>query len=124
MRRIVLNIPKNAPNFVIQNYLVKVNIFVILLALTLKSDVLYTHSRLFYIPPRGSKDWKNEFAQRSSTERSNKRQEKNYKLEDGKHRSSKMWYRQLYAIMMLQHLDAWEMSSLKAFQIIFVKRGP
>ena len=42
-------------------------------------------------------------------ERSNKREKIDYKLEDGRHRSSKMWYCRLYAIMMLQHLDAWEM---------------
>ena len=44
-----------------------------------------------------------------SVERSNKREKIDYKLEDGRHRSSKMWYCRLYAIMMLQHLDAWEM---------------
>ncbi len=82
---------------------------------------LKDNPRLFCIPPRGSKEWKNEFARRSSTERSNKRQKKDYKLEDGKHRSSKMWYCRLYAIMMLQHLDAWEMSSNEAFQNLFVK---
>ncbi len=39
-----------------------------------------------------------------------------YKLEDGRHRSTKMWYCRLYGIMMLQHLDAWEMPSTEAFQ--------
>lgn len=82
---------------------------------------LKDNPRLFCIPPRGSKEWKNEFARRSSTERSNKREKIDYKLEDGRHRSSKMWYCRLYAIMMLQHLDAWEMPSLEAFQNIFVK---
>lgn len=65
--------------------------------------------RLFNIPPRDSKEWKLEYNKRTSVERSNKRQKIDYKLEDGKHRSSKMWYCRLYAIMMLQHLDAWEM---------------
>ena len=30
-------------------------------------------------------------------------------LENGRHRSSKMWYCRLYNIMMLQHLDAWDL---------------
>ena len=29
-----------------------------------------------------------------------------YKLEDGRYRSSMMWYCRLFAIMMCQHLDA------------------
>ena len=49
-------------------------------------------------------------------ERSNKREKEDYKLEDGRHRSTKMWYCRLYGIMMLQHLDAWEMPSAEAFQ--------
>ena len=32
-----------------------------------------------------------------------------FALEDGHHRSSKMWYCRLYATMMLQHLFAWDM---------------
>ena len=32
-----------------------------------------------------------------------------YKLEDGRHRSTKMWYCRLYHILMLQHLDAWDL---------------
>jgi hypothetical protein len=34
----------------------------------------------------------------------------------GRHRSTKMWFCRLYGILMLQHLDAWEMPSTKAFQ--------
>lgn len=49
-------------------------------------------------------------------ERSNKREKEDYKLEDGRHRSTKMWYCRLYGIMMLQHLDAWEMPPVGAFQ--------
>lgn len=55
----------------------------------------------------------------ASVERSNKREKEDYKLEGGRHRSSKMWYCRLYAIMMLQHLDAWEMPSVEAFQKTF-----
>ncbi len=65
--------------------------------------------RIFNIPPRDSKEWKLEYNRRTSVERSNKREKIDYKLEDGRHRSSKMWYCRLYAIMMLQHLDAWKM---------------
>jgi hypothetical protein len=65
--------------------------------------------RLFNIPPRDSKEWKLEYSKRTSVERSNKREKIDYKLEGGRHRSSKMWYCRLYAIMMLQHLDAWKM---------------
>lgn len=65
--------------------------------------------RLFNIPPRDSEEWKLEYNRRTSVERSNKREKIDYKLEDGRHRSSKMWYCRLYAIMMLQHLDAWKM---------------
>ena len=64
--------------------------------------------RLFNIPSRDSNDWKLEYNRRTSVERSNKREKVDYKLEDGRHRSSKMWYCRLYAIMMLQHLDAWK----------------
>ena len=72
--------------------------------------------RLFNIPPRNSKAWEKEYDRRTSVERSNKREKEDYKLEDGRHRSTKMWYCRLYGIMMLQHLDAWEMPSTKAFQ--------
>ena len=46
---------------------------------------------------------------RTSAERSNKREKLDFKLEDGRHRSTKMWYCRLYHILMLQHLDAWDM---------------
>ena len=72
--------------------------------------------RLFNIPPRDSKAWKKEYDRRTCVERSNKREKEDYKLEGGRHRSTKMWYCRLYCIMMLQHLDAWEMPSTEAFQ--------
>ena len=65
--------------------------------------------RLFNIPPRDSDAWKKEYNARTSAERSNKREKLDYKLEDGRHRSSKMWYCRLYHILMLQHLDAWDL---------------
>ena len=46
---------------------------------------------------------------RTSAERSNKREKIDFKLESGRHRSTKMWYCRLYHIMMLQHLDAWDL---------------
>lgn len=77
---------------------------------------LKDNPQIFNIPPRDSKEWKKEYNRRTSVERSNKREKQDYKLEDGKHRSTKMWYCRLYGIMMLQHLDAWEMPSIQAFQ--------
>ena len=38
-----------------------------------------------------------------------KREKLDFKLEDGRHRSTKMWYCRLYHILMLQHLDAWDL---------------
>ena len=67
--------------------------------------------RMFTIPPRGSKEWKNEYKKRTSSERCNKREKDDYLLESGRHRSSKMWYCRLYCIMMCQHLDAWAAAS-------------
>ena len=75
--------------------------------------------RLINIPPRDSKEWKKEYDRRTSVERSNKREKEDYKLEGGRHRSSKMWYCRLYAIMMLQHLDAWKMPTVETFQKTF-----
>ena len=46
---------------------------------------------------------------RTSAERSNKREKIDFKLESGRHRSTKMWYCRLYHILMLQHLDAWNL---------------
>jgi len=77
---------------------------------------LKDNPRIFNIPPRDSKEWKKEYDRRTSVERSNKREKQDYKLEGGKHRSSKMWYCRLYGIMMLQHLDAWEMPTIETFQ--------
>jgi hypothetical protein len=69
--------------------------------------------RLINFPPRDSEEWKKEYNARTSAERCNKREKIDYKLESGRHRSTKMWYCRLYCIMMLQHLDAWELSSTK-----------
>ncbi len=74
--------------------------------LALKDD-----PRLFNLPPRDSKEWKSAYSRRTSSERCNKRIKIDFHLEDGAHRSSKMWYCRLYAIFMLQHLMAWECSS-------------
>ena len=65
--------------------------------------------RLFNIPPRDSEEWKLEYNARTSAERSNKREKLDFKLEDGRHRSTKMWYCRLYHILMLQHLNAWDL---------------
>jgi hypothetical protein len=63
--------------------------------------------RIFNIPVRGSNEWKLEYNARTAAERCNKRMKIDYKLEDGKHRSSRMWYCRLFCVMMCQHLDAW-----------------
>lgn len=65
--------------------------------------------RLINIPPRDSEEWKVEYNARTSVERSNKRQKLDFLLESGRHRSTKMWYCRLYNILMLQHLDAWDL---------------
>ena len=69
--------------------------------------VMKDNPRLFNDPPRSSKEWKMIYNARTSAERCNKRGKVDYKLEDGRYRSSKMWYCRLFAIMMCQHLDAW-----------------
>ena len=71
--------------------------------------VLKDNPRLFNNPPRDSKEWKLEDNARTSTERSNKREKLDFKLEDGRHRSTMMGYGRLYHILMLQHLDAWDL---------------
>ena len=73
--------------------------------------VLKDNLRLFNSPPRSSKEWKLEYNARTSAERSNKREKLDFKLEDDRHRSTKMWYCRLYHILMLQHLDAWDLPS-------------
>ena len=73
--------------------------------------VLKDNPRLFNNPSRSSKEWKLEYNARTSAERSNKREKLDFKLEDGRHRSTKMWYCRLYHILMLQHLDAWDLPS-------------
>ena len=82
--------------------------------------VVYTKTkdnpRIFNTPARDTKAWKDEYAKRTSVERSNKREKEDYQLENGRHRSTKMWYCRLYAIMMCQHLDAWEVPDTDNFQ--------
>lgn len=73
--------------------------------------VMKDNPRLFNNPPRSSRKWKPEYNARTSAERSNKREKIDFKLEDGRHRSTKMWYCRLCHIPMLQHPDAWDMPS-------------
>ena len=65
--------------------------------------------QLFNNPPRSSKEWKIEYNARTSVEHSNKRKKIDFKLESGRHCSTKMWYCRLYHILMLQHLDTWDL---------------
>ncbi len=81
--------------------------------------VLEDNPRLINNPPRGSEKWKLEFNARTSAERCNKREKIDYKLEDGRYRSSMMWYCRLFAIMMCQHLDAWNLSKSSPLKDLF-----
>jgi len=63
--------------------------------------------RLFPKTPRDSEKWKLIYKRRTTVERTNKREKVDYKLESGRHRSTKMWYIRIYGIMMCQHIDAW-----------------
>lgn len=81
--------------------------------------ILEDNPRLFNDPPRGSEKWKLEFNARTSAERCNKREKIDYKLEDGRYRSSMMWYCCLFAIMMCQHLDAWNLSKSSPLKELF-----
>ena len=81
--------------------------------------VLKDNPRLFNDPPRGSKEWKKEFNARTSAERCNKREKVDYRLEDGRYRSSKMWYCRLFCIMMCQHLDAWALPKTLTLRELF-----
>lgn len=75
--------------------------------------------RLFNDPPRSSREWKLEYNARTSAERCNKREKLDYKLEDGRYRSSMMWYCRLFAIMMCQHLDAWTLPKTSLLKDLF-----
>lgn len=81
--------------------------------------VLKDNPRLFNNPPRGSEEWKLEYNARTSAERCNKRKKIDYKLEDGRYRSSKMWYCRLFATMMYQHLDAWTLPKTSPLKDLF-----
>ena len=81
--------------------------------------VLKDNPRLFNNPPRDSEAWKVEYNARTSAERCNKRIKIDYKLEDGRYRSSKMWYCRLFSIMMCQHLDAWALPKTSRLKDLF-----
>lgn len=81
--------------------------------------VLKDNPRLFNNPPRDSEEWKLEYNARTSAERCNKRVKIDFKLEDGRYRSSMMWYCRLFSIMMCQHLDAWTLSKTSRLKDLF-----
>ena len=68
---------------------------------------LKDNSRLITKTRRNSPEWKLIYNRRTSVERSNKREKVDYKLEAGRHRSTRMWYMRVFGIMMCQHVDAW-----------------
>lgn len=59
--------------------------------------------RLFPKTPRDSEKWKLIYKRRTSVERTNKREKIDYKLESGRHRSTKMWYVRIYGISTWTH---------------------
>ncbi len=73
--------------------------------------------RLFSKTPRSSVVWKLNYKRRTSIERSNKREKIDYRLESGRHRSTKMWYIRVYCIMMCQHIDAWYSKQKETFNL-------
>lgn len=82
------------------------------------------NQRLFTKTPRSSDKWKLIYNRRTSVERSNKREKIDYNLENGRHRSTKMWYIRIYCIMMCQHIDASyskQKENLKLLELIFNK---
>ena len=81
--------------------------------------VLKDNPRLFNSPPRDSVQWKTEYKARTSAERCNKREKIDYKLEDGRYRSSMMWYCRLFSTMMCQHLDAWTLPKTSRLKDLF-----
>ncbi len=83
--------------------------------------VMKDNPRLFNDPPHSSREWKLEYDARTSAERCNKREKVDYKLEDGRYRSSKMWYCRLFSIMMCQHLDAWALPKSSRLKDFFEK---
>jgi len=74
--------------------------------------------RIFNIPSRDSVEWRDEYKNRTSAERCNKRMKIDFQLESGNHRSSKMWYCRLYCIAMLQHLNAWALPDASLFDLL------
>jgi len=76
---------------------------------------VYTYTkdnpRLFPSVARDSEEWKEVYKRRTTVERSNKREKIDYKLESGRHRSTKLWLTRVFGIMMCQHLDAWYQES-------------
>jgi hypothetical protein len=74
--------------------------------------------RLFPQTPRDSEAWKVTYKRRTTVERSNKREKVDYKLEAGRHRSTKMWYIRIYSIMMCQHIDAWFAHQQKELELL------
>lgn len=77
--------------------------------------------RIFTIPPRESTEWKEKYKKRTSSERCNKRLKEDFLLENGSHRSTKMWYCRLYCIMMCLHLDAWGSAPSTSLKDIFAQ---
>jgi len=84
--------------------------------------VVYTKpqddKRLFGVPPRGSKEWKNRYAKRVASERCFKRKKNDYNLEHARHRRENLWFIRTIIINSCQHIDAWAAESKINFKNI------
>lgn len=75
--------------------------------------------RLFNAPPSSSREQELKYNAKTSAKHCNKRKKNDYKLENGRYRSTMMWYCRLFAIMMCQHLDAWNLPTNPWLKDIF-----
>ncbi|HBY04208.1 MAG TPA: hypothetical protein DEH07_06630 [Desulfotomaculum sp.] len=80
--------------------------------------------RLFSKTPRNSKAWKKVYARRSASERTNKRQKIDYRLERIRARSKRRIFWRLTLGAINQHLDAWvNQSRVTLAEIIGIKQA-
>ncbi|HAG10438.1 MAG TPA: hypothetical protein DCK76_03415 [Desulfotomaculum sp.] len=80
--------------------------------------------RLFSKTPRNSKAWKKVYARRSASERTNKRQKIDYRLERTRARSKRRIFWRLTLGAINQHLDAWvNQSRVTLAEIIGIKQA-
>ena len=80
--------------------------------------------RLFPKTPRNSKAWKKVYARRTTSERTNKRQKIDYRLEKTRTRSKRRIFWRLALGAINQHLDAWvTQSQMTLAEIIGIEQA-